>query len=87
MVGLGVVRGVNKTAPLVGSAMRKAIASTGVADTSIRSAPSLSGGNTIVYVTVQGSVTTEKKLAEAIAPTVRDAIVRKGRLNGGRTGL
>jgi hypothetical protein len=41
----------------------------------------------IVYVTVQGHVTTEKALARSIALTVRDEIIRNGKRNGGRTGL
>ncbi|MFF0481058.1 phage tail tape measure protein [Streptomyces sp. NPDC004435] len=41
----------------------------------------------VVYVTVQGNVTSEKALAKSIATTVRDEIVRTGKRNGGRTGF
>lgn len=44
-------------------------------------------GGITVNVTVQGNVTTEKELAESIATAVRDAIIRKGNRNGGKTGL
>jgi hypothetical protein len=44
-------------------------------------------GGITVNVTVQGNVTTEKELAESIATTVRDALLRKAARNGGKTGL
>lgn len=52
----------------------------------------MSGGGTTVIVNVpvyvQGSVTTERRLAEALAKPVRDAVVSQiGKSNGRRTGL
>jgi hypothetical protein len=41
----------------------------------------------IVNVTVEGNVTAEKKLAESIAGTIRNELVKRGRRNGGNTGL
>jgi phage-related protein len=59
-----------------------------LADASLRTAPVAAGGVTVhAPVTVQGHVLTEKRLADVLAPHVRDAVVRKGRNNGGRTGL
>ncbi|XVU22537.1 hypothetical protein ACQPZJ_35450 [Actinoplanes sp. CA-054009] len=89
MVGAGAVRGINRSAPAVGDAWRKAVSVDGLATAGLSgaSARAASAAGVTVYVTVEGNVTTEKKLAEAIAPTVRDAIVRKGKNNGGRTGL
>jgi len=85
---LGIAHGVDSEADAVGASLRKAIPVKGLADQSIRSAPFTAGGVTVIqHITVQGHVTTEKKLAEAIAPSVRDAIVRKGKNNGGRTGF
>jgi tape measure domain-containing protein len=40
-----------------------------------------------VYVNVRGSVMAEKDLADAIAPAVRDALVRNRKRNGGRWNL
>lgn len=45
------------------------------------------GGGVNVTVHVRGSVTAERDLAKSIATTVRDEIARKGKRNGGDTGL
>ncbi|MEV6638098.1 hypothetical protein AB0M54_45985 [Actinoplanes sp. NPDC051470] len=86
--GDGVVAGIENRIPAVHKAMRKLVPPS-LADTSVSSAPYAAAGSVTViqHITVQGHVTTEKKLAESIAPHVRDAVVRKGKNNGGRTGL
>lgn len=62
-----------------------AASSRGLAD---RSIPAQGPSEIVqVIVTVEGSVTAERDLAKAIATTVRDEIARKGKRNGGRTGL
>lgn len=47
----------------------------------------LAASSVTVNVTVQGNVTTEKELAESIATSVRNALLRKAARNGGKTGL
>ena len=84
----GIAMGVDDKAHVVGDSLRKAVTVQGLADASVRAAPSISAGQTVyVTVNVAGHVTTEKKLADAIAPHVRDAVVRRSRNNGGRTGF
>jgi hypothetical protein len=81
----GIAKGVDEEAPVVARSLRRAVSTRGLADGQLTAAPYR--GQVNVYVTAEGHITTEKRLAEVIAPSVRDAIARRGKNNGGRTGL